>query len=59
MIDVFDVIAFVMFGVLLAVAVIIVVSLGQLLGRIAQKRGGTRMRRPSILPIGLAWRPSR
>ncbi len=39
MIDVFDVMAFVVFGVLLVMAVIIVVSLGQLPGQIAQKRG--------------------
>jgi hypothetical protein len=39
MIDAFDVIAFVVFAVLLAVAVIIVVSLGQLPGRIARQRG--------------------
>ncbi len=39
MIDVFDILAFVVFAVLLAVAVIIVVTLGQLPGRIAQERG--------------------
>ena len=39
MIDAFDVMAFVVFGVLLAVVVIIVVTLGQIPGRIAQKRG--------------------
>jgi len=39
MIDALDVIAFVVFGVLLAVFVIIVVTVGQLPGRIAQKRG--------------------
>jgi hypothetical protein len=38
MIDAFDVMAFVVFGVLIAVTVIIVVSLGQLPGRIAQCR---------------------
>jgi len=37
-IDVFDVIAFVVFGVLLAAAVVVAVSLGQLPGRIAYKR---------------------
>jgi hypothetical protein len=39
MIDAFDVMAFVVFAVLIAVAVIIVVTLGQLPGRIALKRG--------------------
>jgi hypothetical protein len=39
MVDVFDVMAFVVFGVLLAVAVIVLVSLGQLPGRIAEQRG--------------------
>ncbi len=39
MIDVFDVMAFVVFAVLLLVTVIVVVTLGQLPGRIAQKRG--------------------
>jgi hypothetical protein len=38
MIDVLDIFAFVVFGVLLAVAVIIVVSLGSLPGQIARKR---------------------
>jgi hypothetical protein len=39
MIDVFDIMAFVVFAVLVLVAVIIIVLLGQLPGRIAQKRG--------------------
>jgi hypothetical protein len=39
MIDVFDVMAFVVFAVLIAVAVIVVVSLGQLPGQVAKKRG--------------------
>ncbi len=39
MVDAFDIIVFVVFAVLLAAAVIIVVTLGQLPGRIAQKRG--------------------
>jgi hypothetical protein len=39
MIDAFDVMAFAVFGVLLVVAVILVVTVGQLPGRIAQKRG--------------------
>jgi ABC-type dipeptide/oligopeptide/nickel transport system permease component len=38
MIDVFDIMAFVVFAVLIAVAVIIVVSIGQLPGKIALKR---------------------
>jgi hypothetical protein len=39
MIDIFDIIAFVVFVVLIVAVVIIVVSLGQLPGRIAEKRG--------------------
>ena len=39
MIDAFDIIAFVVFAVLLAAAVIIVVVLGSLPGRIARSRG--------------------
>src|SRR6266852_7295161 len=39
MIDVFDIMAFVVFAVLLVVAVIVVVGLGSLPGRIAQSRG--------------------
>jgi hypothetical protein len=39
MIDIFDIIAFVVFAVLIVAVVIIVVSLGQLPGRIAEKRG--------------------
>jgi hypothetical protein len=39
MIDAFDIIAFAVFGILLVVAVIVVVTLGQLPGSIAQKRG--------------------
>jgi hypothetical protein len=37
--DVFDLMAFVVFGVLLVAAVVIVVSLGSLPGQIAHKRG--------------------
>jgi len=37
--DAFDIIAFVVFGVLIVAAVVTVVWLGQLPGRIAQKRG--------------------
>jgi len=37
--DVLDIFAFIVFGVLLAVAVILVVTVGQLPGQIAQKRG--------------------
>ena len=37
--DVFDIMAFIVFGVLLVVAVVIVVMLGSLPGQIAQKRG--------------------
>jgi Protein of unknown function (DUF3302) len=39
MIDVFDIFAFAVFAVLIAVAVIVVVTLGQLPGKIAQQRG--------------------
>jgi len=39
MIDAFNIMAFVVFAVLLVVAVVVVVTLGQLPGRIAQKRG--------------------
>ena len=39
MIDVFDIFAFVVFGVLLVAAVVVVVTLGSLPGQIAQKRG--------------------
>jgi Protein of unknown function (DUF3302) len=39
MIDAFDIMAFLVFAVLIAVAVIVVVNLGQLPGPIAQKRG--------------------
>jgi Protein of unknown function (DUF3302) len=37
--DAFDIIAFLVFAMLIAVAVILVVTLGQLPGRIALKRG--------------------
>jgi len=39
MIDVLDIFAFAVFGVLLVAAVVIVVTLGSLPGQIAQKRG--------------------
>jgi multisubunit Na+/H+ antiporter MnhB subunit len=39
MIDIFDILAFLAFAVLLAAAVIIIVALGSLPGRIAQQRG--------------------
>ena len=39
MIDAFDIMAFVVFGVLLIAAVVIVVTLGSLPGQIAHKRG--------------------
>jgi Protein of unknown function (DUF3302) len=39
MIDVFDIIAFVVFGVLLVAVVVIVVTLGSLPGQIAHERG--------------------
>ena len=39
MLDAFDVMAFAVFGVLLAVAVVLVITLGQLPGRNSQNRG--------------------
>jgi uncharacterized protein DUF3302 len=39
MIDAFDIIAFLVFAVLIGVAVIVIVLLGQLPGQIAKKRG--------------------
>ena len=39
MIDAFDIIAFVAFGILLVAAVVVVVTLGSLPGQIAKKRG--------------------
>ena len=39
MIDAFDIFAFVVFGVLLVAAVVVVVTLGSLPGQIAHKRG--------------------
>jgi len=39
MVDAFDIIAFFVFAVLIAVAVIVIVLLGQLPGQIAKKRG--------------------
>jgi hypothetical protein len=39
MIDVFDLIAFVLFGAILAVLVQVVVTLGSLPGQVAQQRG--------------------
>jgi hypothetical protein len=38
-IDAFDIMAFIVFAVMIAIAVIVVVTIGQLPGRIAQKRG--------------------
>jgi len=61
MIDIFDIIAFVVFAVLLLVAVIIVVTLGQLPGRIAQKRGHPQAAAINvagwlgIATLGLLW----
>jgi hypothetical protein len=37
--DIFDILAFIVFGVLIAIAVFVVVTLGQLPGQIARKRG--------------------
>ena len=66
MIDVFDVMAFAVFAVLLAVAVVLFVTLGQLPGRIAQQRGHPQaaaiavtgwlgMALPVLWPLALIW----
>jgi hypothetical protein len=61
MLDVFDIIAFAVFGILLAVAVILVVTLGQLPGQIAQKRGHPQAAAINvtswlgIVTLGLLW----
>jgi Protein of unknown function (DUF3302) len=59
--DVFDYIAFGVFALLLVVAVVLVVSLGQLPGRIAQKRGHPQAAAINvtswlgIATLGLLW----
>jgi hypothetical protein len=66
MIDVFDVMAFAVFAVFLAVAVVLFVSLGQLPGRVAQQRGHPQaaaitvtgwlgMLLPVLWPLALIW----
>ena len=61
MIDVFDIMAFAVLGVLVAVAVIIVVTLGQLPGAIAQKRGHPQVAAITVagwlgvLTLGVLW----
>ena len=66
MIDVLDVMAFAVFAVLLAVAVVLFVSLGQLPGRVAQQRGHPQaaaitvtgwlgMLLPVLWPLALIW----
>ncbi len=61
MIDVFDIMAFAVFAVLIAVAVIIVVSLGTLPGNIARKRGHPQAAAINvaawlgIATLGLLW----
>lgn len=61
MLDVFDYIAFAVFALLLVVAVVLVVSLGQLPGRIAQKRGHPQAAAINvtswlgIATLGLLW----
>jgi hypothetical protein len=47
-VDGFDLMAFVVFGVLLVAAVVIVVTLGSLPGLIAQMRSGRRLRLPAV-----------
>jgi ABC-type Mn2+/Zn2+ transport system permease subunit len=61
MIDVFDIIAFVVFAVLLVMGVILVVSLGQLPGRIARDRGHPQaaainvMGSTGVATLGVLW----
>jgi hypothetical protein len=61
MIDALDIFAFVVFAVLIVAAVVIVVSLGQLPGRIAQKRGHPQATAISVAgwlgvaTLGLLW----
>ena len=61
MIDVFDIMAFAVFVVLIAAAVIIVVSLGTLPGNIARKRGHPQAAAINvaawlgIATLGLLW----
>lgn len=61
MIDVFDVMAFVVFAVLLAVAVIVVVTLGSLPGQIAHRRGHPQAAAVNVTAwlgvatLGLLW----
>jgi hypothetical protein len=55
MIDAFDIIAFVVFAVLLVAAVVIVVSLGALPGQIARRRGHPQAAAVNVMSwIGLA-----
>jgi hypothetical protein len=54
---VLDAFAFVVFAVLIAVAVIVVVSLGQLPGQLARK-WGIRRRLPSTPRVGSGSRPA-
>jgi len=49
MIDVFDIIAFVVFGVILAVSLQVVVTLGSLPGQVAEKRA-----HPQVAAINIA-----
>ena len=59
--DAFDVMAFVVFGVLLIAAVVIIVSLGQLPGRIAAQRGHSQAAAVNVASwlglatLGLLW----
>jgi Protein of unknown function (DUF3302) len=61
MMDVFDVMAFAVFAVLLIATVIIAVSLGQLPGRIAEKRGHSQAAAINVASwlglatLGLLW----
>ncbi len=59
MFDIYDIMAFAVFAVLLAVGVILIVVLGSLPGWVrAGKAAATRRSPPSTSPFGLAWPPS-
>ena len=59
--DAFDIMAFVVFAVLIVVAVIIIVTIGQLPGKIAVKRGHPQAAAINVtswlgvLTLGLLW----
>lgn len=61
MIDTFDILAFIVFGVLLVAGVVVVVTLGSLPGRIAQQRGYPQLAAIAVAgwlgvaTLGLLW----